>query len=66
MNFTGGFSSPPVVILTPEAGINDDNLLTLRNVTASSFKVFAKNTLGSHANEYEDTIFHFVAYGPRS
>jgi hypothetical protein len=66
VTFTGAFTAAPVVVVGPDGSINDDNLLTLLNVSAAGFDVHAKNTLGSHADEFENTAFHFIAYGPRS
>jgi hypothetical protein len=66
VQFLGGFATVPVVVATPEDSISDDNVLTVRSVQTDSFQVMVKNALGSEADKYENTIFNFIAYGPRA
>ena len=62
------FAAPPVVLATPIDSSNDDNLLTVRNVTAASFQVIVRDVVDATAQatntpEPQDGAFSFVAFG---
>ena len=66
--FAPAFAAPPVVLATPIDSSNDDNLLTIRNVTAASFQVRTRDVVdlaakGGNAPVPQDTAFTFVAFG---
>lgn len=68
VNFAPAFAAPPVVLATPIDSSNDDNLLTVRNVTAASFQVIVRDVVNAAAQasntpEPQDGAFSFVAFG---
>lgn len=67
VTFTGAFSQPPVVTVTPEAqpGDQEDNLPTLESVTAAGFTVAFMDVVPPNEGSFQATSFHFMAYGPR-
>jgi hypothetical protein len=67
VNFTGAFTAPPVVSVTPErrGAANQDRLATLEFVTAAGFSVTFKDMAPGAENTFQDSDFHFMAYGRR-
>lgn len=68
VSFVPGFAAPPVVLATPVNSSNDDNVLTVRNVTAASFDVRVRDVVNLVAQadnvpEPQDGAFSFVAFG---
>ena len=68
VQFVPPFSAPPVVLVSAVETSNDDNVMTVVNVTASSFEVHSRdvvNIAGQASNTPvpQDDPFSFVAFG---
>ena len=68
VQFVPPFSAPPVVLVSAVETSNDDNVMTVVNVTASSFEVHSRDvvdTAGQASNTPlpQDDPFSFVAFG---
>lgn len=67
ITFNGAFAGTPVVVATPLNANNNDNVITVRGVTAAGFSVVIKDaTDPSDEDKPENCSFNFIAYGPRS
>jgi hypothetical protein len=68
VDFDNAFPGFPIVIACPINSLNNDNLVTVRDITAASFNIATtdvKTTIGSDNDtpEDQDTEFTFIAVG---
>ena len=66
--FVPPFAAPPVVLVSPLNTSNDDNVMTVVNVSTGSFDVHSRDVVDSNAQNTntpvpQDDPFSFVAFG---
>ena len=69
VDFQPAFSGAPVVLVTALDASNNDNVMTVVNVTAASFEVRSRDVVDSNAQATntplpQDDAFTFVVFGP--
>lgn len=64
--FTSAFPNVPVVVVTLNAPLADDNVINVKNVSASGFDVVVRDINDSGGGtSAQDSAFNFVAFGTR-
>jgi len=66
ISFDNPFRNPPVVVVSPVSAAAGDKLLTISNLSASEFKVIAKDVISRDEGRSRDSEFTFIAMGLRS
>ncbi|MFM7169413.1 MAG: hypothetical protein ACKOYH_00965 [Cyanobium sp.] len=66
ITFTVGFSSVPVVVATLVAALNQDNFLTIENLSSTSFILQSMDDEPGRERSVQDSAFNFIALGPRA
>ncbi len=69
VDFLPPFASAPVILVTPLNASNDDNIMTVVNVSGAFFEVHSRDVVDASAQQNnapvpQDDSFTFVAFGP--